>query len=73
MSQIYGNKAMFLRVGIGSCTDNDGNEYEMELNGGVTPAVQSKQTGFTFVLDWRDIVRMAVEAGIDDPNTEVLT
>lgn len=62
-----------MRTGIGECSDDQGNSYELSLNVGVTPMVCSKQTGFTFVLDWRDIVEMAVKAGIDNPDTEVLT
>lgn len=72
MSELHGKRALFLRTNVGECSDDAGNGYELSLNAGVTPMVCSKQTGFTFVLRWDDIVRLAVEAGIDNPDTEVL-
>lgn len=58
--------ALFLREHVGTVKDDEGNEYDVALNmGGMSPMVESKQTGQYFSLSWQEIVKMAVEAGID--------
>ena len=60
-------KTMFLRKVIGDAEDKDGNQYEVNVAGPGVPLVESKQTGNWFSLSFQDIVRLAVDAGIDEP------
>ena len=61
--------AFFLRQEAGAAEDDDGNKYEMSVNmAGATPMIMSQQTGYVFALSWKEILKMAIAAGIDDEN-----
>ena len=64
--EIYPSGSLLLRDAVGSVGDNEGNKYELCTLMNRGPLVQSKQTGKYFSLSWEDIVRLAVEAGIDE-------
>ena len=63
---MYPKGTLFLRVHIGTITrDETGEKYEASYINGVTPCVESKQTGKYFLLDWRAICEAADKAGIN--------
>jgi len=64
---LYPPRTMFLRQAAGEAEDKDGNQYEVAIAPPGLPLVQSKQTGNWFALSFQDIVRLAVDAGIDEP------
>lgn len=51
------------QVGTGNM---GGKEYEMQLSVHGNPIVESKATGKMFMLTWEGIVKLAVEAGVDE-------
>lgn len=64
--EIHPPRTMFLRNSVGEISDEEGNKYECTTNvGGEHPIIHSEQTGKWFTLSWGDIVRLAIEAGID--------
>lgn len=60
------NSRMFLRTFVGECEDNQGNKYELSTNT-VTgePVIRSRQTDKTFTLSWHDLMKMAIQEGLD--------
>ncbi|MFV2030810.1 hypothetical protein [Neisseria sp. S1] len=58
-------EALMLRQEVGSGKMGE-KEYAMQLSLEGTPIVESKTTGKKFMLTWDGIVKLAVEAGIDD-------
>lgn len=57
---------MFLRIHCGEAKAGT-RTYEMSTSIATgEPIVQSKTTGRHFLVPWRDLIDMAVEAGIDD-------
>lgn len=57
---------MFFREAAGEAEGPDGVKYELTTNVGTgTPLVRSNKTGKWFILDWCDIVELAIAAGID--------
>jgi len=58
--KLYNKQTMFLRM-------SGGKEYEMTSNvGDGSPIIMSKTTGKYWVIGWKELLMMAVEAGIDD-------
>ena len=66
IGKIYQKDAMLLRERVGEANSGD-KQYEMNLINGHIPSVQSLSTGKTFAISWDDILRIAVDAGIDEP------
>lgn len=65
--KLYVPKTMFFRDEVGKAEGSNGLAYEMSLNmAGSHPIVMSRKTGKWFTLSWHDIVKMAVDAGIDE-------
>jgi hypothetical protein len=65
--RLHEKQTMFLRQHVGEASGPDGKSYEMAVNmGGMTPIIESKQTGKWFTLSWQEILNMAVKAGIDE-------
>ena len=66
---VRGKKALFMRFNVGEATDPDDQNkaYEMSTSASQEPMITSKTTCKTFVLYWHELIRMAVEAGIDNP------
>jgi hypothetical protein len=63
---IYPAGEMILRVAVGQATDpGSGVEYEMTTAVDMSPLIKSSKTGKTFRLIWKEIINMAIEAGID--------
>lgn len=53
---------------VGEATDEQGNVFIMKQNVDGALVVESKNTGRTFMLGWRDAIRLAISEGIlDDP------
>ncbi len=64
--KIHPPRTMFFRNAVGEMNDDEGNKYECTTNvAGEHPIIHSKQTGKWFILTWADIVKLAIEAGID--------
>ena len=64
--KIHPPRTMFFRNTVGEMKDDEGNKYECTTNvAGDHPIIQSKQTGKWFILTWTDVVKLAIEAGID--------
>lgn len=67
VGRVYPPTAHFLRKSFGSAYSENGNEYKLGVvvkKGQML--VKSEKTGKWFVLTWPDVVRLAVDAGIDD-------
>ena len=67
--KIIEKDTMILRKFIGEAED-EGKKYEICVNMNGSPLIESKQTGKYYSLGWEDILKMAVEAGIDEPREE---
>lgn len=64
-------KRMFvMTVAVGEATGSDNKSYELLTSMCGSPVVLSKQTGKYYVLNWDDILDMAVETGIEEPRME---
>lgn len=64
---IHPPQTLFLRQAVGKVTnDENGNEYEIDLVGAMSPCVKSLTTGQWWTISWDDLVQMAVEAGVDE-------
>jgi len=63
---IHNNKnSLFLRFEVGSCCIRE-NMYEMFNNASFgTPIIRSKQTGKWWTVSWKELLELAVKAGID--------
>lgn len=64
MGRIEPAGSLFLLEQLGSASLH-GHTYTLLRNMNGTPVVQSNETGQTFHLDWRDILDLAVKAGVD--------
>ena len=64
--KLYEKDAMFLRQEVGKLKDDKGNEYELaNLISSGSFYIRSKKTGKQFIVSPKDIVEMALEAGIE--------
>ena len=63
---IHAKNIMFFRVHVGEADGGTDAKYEMatQVNDS-SPIIESKQTGKWFTLPWADIVKLAVDRGID--------
>lgn len=57
---------MFLRRHVGEATSGE-IKYDMATTMSGNPIIESKQTGQYYVIDWQDLIDLAVAAGIDEP------
>lgn len=72
LGEVCGPGIMFLHHGIGSASHEDGRQYDLTTMMNGAPAIQSKQTGRTYVFDWQKLLQHAVEHGlIDEQSPEV--
>jgi hypothetical protein len=65
IGELIPKDAMVLRQAVGDATW-DGKKYEMTLSTTMAPLVKSEQTGKTFSLPWKDILTLAIQAGVDE-------
>jgi hypothetical protein len=64
---IHPRSALLLRTFVGEAVDpNTGKEYELSLVNGYMPCVKSLASGRSFVLGFDDILKQAIEAGVDN-------
>lgn len=63
--QITEKGTLLMRNHIGSA-EGEGKSYDLATSLNGSPMVQSSVTGRTFHLAWDDIVKLAIEAGIDN-------
>ena len=68
---IHPSDALIFRNHVGELS-NDERGYELFHNvySGLPPHILSKQTGKSFTLPWEDIVEIAINQGIDTPETK---
>ena len=64
IGRVYPKGSMFLRNHVGEAADGK-RKYEMATNLNGTPIIESKQTGKLFIIPWQDVLKLAIEAGID--------
>lgn len=63
---IHESNTLFFRIEAGTATSPEGNKYELSIGvSGNAPIVHSNKSGQWFTLTWNQIIRMAIEAGID--------
>lgn len=68
VGKILPSKTQILRHQAGIAEGTNGMSYEMSAAvNDMSPIVCSAKTGKWFVLPWKDIVNLAVGAGIDEP------
>lgn len=65
LGKIHPKDALFMKVGHGGATSSSGKQYELNATLGGCPMISSKQTGKQWVLSWEELIRMAIDAGID--------
>lgn len=64
---IHPPRSMFLHEGIGGATDGE-NKLAISVSfTSKTPLIRSETTGKWFSLSWQEILTLAVEAGIHEP------
>lgn len=74
LGEVCGPGIMFFHHGIGSASLEDGRQYDLMTMMNGAPAIQSKQTGRTYVFDWQKLLQHAFDHGlIDDQSPEVNT
>lgn len=67
---LHTGKTMWLRQAIGTCKSGNGLEYDMDVNlGAYHPIIRSKKSGRWWTINWEQLVRMAIAAGIDEPES----
>lgn len=67
VGKMYPANTMILRVTVATLTGDDtGKSYEITLVNGSFPAVESRQTGKTFVFGFDDLANLAIAAGVDE-------
>lgn len=64
--KLFPAKSIMRREHAGEFKSDDGRRYELSRAFG-TPLVRSCKTGKWWVIDWTDLVGLAVAAGIDEP------
>lgn len=64
VGSIHERDSLFLRVACGEAKA-PGVVYELNTNVDGTPLIRSSKTGKWFSVPWRDLLRLAVDAGID--------
>lgn len=69
IGEIHDKDSLLMRVHVGTAKSGD-DSYEMSHGMGYTPVVRSLTTGKFFTLCWQDIINLAVEAGINEGDSE---
>lgn len=65
IGKIYPKDSMFLRIHVGEATEGK-RKYEMSQGvAGGGPLIHSKQTGKWFTIGWKELLHLAIKAGID--------
>lgn len=64
--KIVESSTLMLRISCGEATDENGVKYELTTSPSGNSIVRSGKTGRFFVLSWRDVVKMAQNAGINE-------
>lgn len=65
---LHKRETMFLRMSAGEATRNDGTKFELSTNMvGGNPIIRCESTGLWWSINWHDLIDMAVESGIDNP------
>lgn len=67
--QIYDKNAMILRTHVGDAEGSLGSYRTSALPNG-EPMIESVKTGKYYRLGWGDIIKMAIEAGINEEDSE---
>jgi len=71
IGMVFPAHTMFLRESIITATDKLGETYEISLNQmGRVMLVESSRTGKYFLLRHEDLVYLAIQAGIDEEDTD---
>ena len=71
LGRILPSTAMFFHTVAGSAEGDNYCKYEMQNDMTGRPIIVSEQTRKRFILDWGDILKLAIKAGIDMPNAEL--
>lgn len=66
IGKIHDSKTLMLRFHVGTAEASN-NKYDMAISNANSPIITSEQTGKYFTLSWDDILALAIEAGIDEP------
>ena len=68
IGRIYPASSLFLREAGGTAQSDDGIKYELSINPRGEPLIRSEQTGKWFLLSWQEVLDLAIQAGINDPD-----
>jgi hypothetical protein len=66
LGTIHSKDTLMLRVYCGTAKSAD-EGYDLTTSTSGNPIVQSKSTGKFFSLGWQEIIGLAIEAGINNP------
>ncbi len=68
IGKIYPRLTLIPGVFVGDAKNKNGGEYTLSTTLGVShPCITSRTTGKSFILSWEEILQMAYDAGIDEP------
>lgn len=68
VGKILPSKSLILRHQVGEAEGTNGLSYEMTAAvNDLSPIVRSAKTKKWYTLSWKDIINLAVGAGIDEP------
>lgn len=66
LGKVYPKDELIHRMHIGSAEHGD-KAYELNTLMSGAPLVKSKQTGKLWTISWDELIKLAVGAGIDEP------
>jgi len=70
LGSILPSSVAFFHIAVGNAEGENSCKYEMQNDMAGRPIIVSEQTGKRFMLDWDDILKLAIKAGIDMPNAK---
>lgn len=69
--QLHAKDTLFLRVHAGEAKADDGMKFELSTGMGASPIIHCENTGLWWTIDWRELIALAVKAGITKPATSI--
>lgn len=63
--KVYGKDTLMLRFYVGEA-EQKGIEYELCITNLHEPHITSSKTGKSWVISWQELIKMAIEAGINE-------
>lgn len=65
IGELHSKEAMILRWEVGEM-DVNGEKFDLTHTANCSPMVTSKKTGKTYILGWKDIVKLAIDNKVNE-------